>query len=68
MLDPPDRFADLAPVDEDIGLVVAPRGRLPSALTVTVDGGRITSYDVAAAGRAVVLGPPGRFSSPSATR
>ena len=34
----------LAPVDEDIGLVVAPRGRLPSALTVTVDGGRITSY------------------------
>ncbi|MDT0478701.1 MULTISPECIES: hypothetical protein [Streptomyces] len=57
-----------------VGLVVAPRGRLLFALTVTVEGGRITSHDVViepARLRRVELGvldPPGRISSPSPTR
>ncbi|MEU9170525.1 sigma-70 family RNA polymerase sigma factor [Streptomyces sp. NPDC048420] len=42
------RFAALALVDGDVGLVVAPHGRLLFALTVTVEGGRITAYDVVA--------------------
>jgi RNA polymerase sigma-70 factor (ECF subfamily) len=68
------RFAALALVDGDIGLVVAPGGRLLLALTVTVEGGRITAYDVVAEPgrlRRVELGvldPPGRFSPPSPTR
>ncbi|MFF7546145.1 hypothetical protein ACFZCU_21310 [Streptomyces canus] len=75
VLDPPGRFAHLALIDGDIGPVAAPRGRLPSALTVTVEGGRITSHDVAAEPAARprrvepgVLDPPDRFSSPSVTR
>ncbi|WP_405553257.1 hypothetical protein [Streptomyces canus] len=68
------RFAAVALVDGDVGLVVAPRGRLLFALTVTVEGGRITSYDVVAVPARLrrvelgVLDPPGRISSPSATR
>ncbi|MGW2382327.1 sigma-70 family RNA polymerase sigma factor [Streptomyces sp. NPDC001658] len=42
------RFAALALVDGDAGIVVAPRGRLLLALTVTVTDGRITAYDVVA--------------------
>ncbi|MDQ1065631.1 sigma factor [Streptomyces canus] len=42
------RFAAVALVGGDVGLVVAPRGRLLFALTVTVEGGRIASYDVVA--------------------
>ncbi|WLW49993.1 sigma-70 family RNA polymerase sigma factor [Streptomyces sp. YU58] len=42
------RFAALALVDGDAGIVVAPRGRLLLALTVTVADGRITAYDVVA--------------------
>lgn len=68
------RFAAAALVDGDVGLVVAPRGRLLLALTVTVEGGRITAYDVVAEPARLrrvelgVLDPPGRFSSPSPTR
>ncbi|MFI9173857.1 sigma-70 family RNA polymerase sigma factor [Streptomyces lincolnensis] len=42
------RFAALALVDGDAGLVVAPHGRLLLALPVTVRDGRITAYDVVA--------------------
>ncbi|MER5209838.1 sigma-70 family RNA polymerase sigma factor [Streptomyces sp. NPDC002838] len=42
------RFAAVALVDGDVGLVVAPRGRLLLALTVSVEGERITAYDVIA--------------------
>jgi RNA polymerase sigma-70 factor (ECF subfamily) len=42
------RCAAVALVDGDVGLVVAPRGRLLLALTVTVEGERITAYDVIA--------------------
>ncbi|MBW8816676.1 MAG: sigma-70 family RNA polymerase sigma factor [Streptomyces sp.] len=69
------RFAAVALVDGDVGLVVAPRGRLRSALTVTVEGGRITAYDVVAEPARLrrvelgVLDPPGRrISLPSPTR
>lgn len=68
------RFAAVAPVDGDVGLVVAPRGRLLFALTVTVKGGRITAYDVVAEParlRRVERGCStrrSRFSSPSPTR
>ncbi|MEV3911864.1 hypothetical protein [Streptomyces canus] len=68
------RFAAAALVDGDVGLVVAPPGRLLLALTVTVEGGRITAYDVVAEPARLrrvelgVLDPPGRFSSPSPTR
>ena len=40
------RFAAVALVDGAVGVVVASRGRLTLALTVTVVGGRITAYDV----------------------
>lgn len=42
------RFAAVALVDGDVGVVVAPRGRLLFALRITVEGGRITAYDVVA--------------------
>ncbi|MBT2416832.1 sigma-70 family RNA polymerase sigma factor [Streptomyces sp. ISL-22] len=42
------RFAVAALVGGDVGLVVAPRGRLLYAVTVTVAGGRIGSYEVIA--------------------
>ncbi|ANS69931.1 sigma factor, sigma 70 type, group 4 (ECF) [Streptomyces lincolnensis] len=58
------RFAALALVDGDAGIVVAPHGRLLLALPVTVRGGRITAYDVVADPARLrrielgVLGPP----------
>ncbi|WP_369251426.1 sigma-70 family RNA polymerase sigma factor [Streptomyces sp. R41] len=42
------RHAALALVDGKVGLVVAPRGRLLIALTLTVEGERITAYEVIA--------------------
>ncbi|MCT9078471.1 sigma-70 family RNA polymerase sigma factor [Streptomyces fulvoviolaceus] len=42
------RFAATALVDRSVGVVVAPHGRLLFALTVTVEDGRITAYDVVA--------------------
>jgi RNA polymerase sigma-70 factor (ECF subfamily) len=42
------RFASPALVDGDVGIVVAPRGRLRLALVVSVDGDRITAYDLVA--------------------
>ncbi|NEB06163.1 sigma-70 family RNA polymerase sigma factor [Streptomyces sp. SID13726] len=42
------RSAAVALVDGDVGLVVAPHGRLLFAITVTVEDGRITAYDVVA--------------------
>jgi RNA polymerase sigma-70 factor (ECF subfamily) len=40
------RVAALAIVDDSVGLVVAPRGRLALALRITVEDDRITSYEV----------------------
>jgi RNA polymerase sigma-70 factor (ECF subfamily) len=68
------RFAAVALADGDVGLVVAPGRRLLFALTVTVEGGRITAYDVVAEPRRLrrvelgVLDPPRPVSSPSPTR
>jgi RNA polymerase sigma factor (sigma-70 family) len=42
------RFAELALVDGEVGVVVAPRGRLLFALTFTVDDDRIAAYEVIA--------------------
>jgi len=42
------RFAELALIDGGVGVVVAPRGRLLAALTFTLEGERITGYDVIA--------------------
>lgn len=42
------RSAALALVDGDVGLVVAPRGHLLFALTVTVVDGRVSAYEVIA--------------------
>ena len=42
------RFADLALVDGAVGLLVAPRGRLLTALTFTVSGDQITGYQLIA--------------------
>ena len=42
------RFAALALVDGDVGIVVAPGGRLLLALRVTVEGGRVAAYEVIA--------------------
>lgn len=42
------RFAAPALVNGAVGIVVAPRGRLLLALTVTVEGERITTYEVIA--------------------
>jgi RNA polymerase sigma factor (sigma-70 family) len=42
------RFAALALVGGDVGIVVAPGGRLLLALRVTVEGGRIAAYEVIA--------------------
>lgn len=42
------RYADTALVDGAVGIVVAPRGRLTLALTVTVVGDRVAAYDVIA--------------------
>ncbi|MEU4745977.1 sigma-70 family RNA polymerase sigma factor [Actinosynnema sp. NPDC023658] len=43
------RHAEPALVDGRVGIVVAPRGRLRLALTVTVRDGRIAAYEVVAA-------------------
>jgi RNA polymerase sigma-70 factor (ECF subfamily) len=42
------RHADLAPVEGTVGLVVASRGRLLIAVTLAVEGERITAYEVIA--------------------
>jgi RNA polymerase sigma-70 factor (ECF subfamily) len=42
------RFAEVALVDGSVGAVVAPCGRLRLALKVTVEDGRITSYEAIA--------------------
>ena len=42
------RFAALALVNGAVGIVVAPRGRLQLALTVTIDGGKIVGYELIA--------------------
>ncbi|QWF78804.1 sigma-70 family RNA polymerase sigma factor [Amycolatopsis sp. CA-230715] len=42
------RFAETALVNGSVGVVVAPAGRLALALTVTVEGNRITAYEVIA--------------------
>ncbi|MEW2304512.1 sigma-70 family RNA polymerase sigma factor [Streptomyces sp. NPDC006655] len=42
------RFAVPALVDGRVGLLVAPRGRLLHVLRVTVEGGRVTAYEVIA--------------------
>jgi RNA polymerase sigma-70 factor (ECF subfamily) len=38
----------LALVNGDVGVVIAPRGRLEVALTIVVDSGKIASYDLIA--------------------
>ncbi|MFJ6185021.1 sigma-70 family RNA polymerase sigma factor [Streptomyces sp. NPDC092295] len=43
------RFAEAALVNGTVGVVVAPRGRLLLALTFTIEGERITGYEVIAA-------------------
>lgn len=40
--------AELALIDGNVGIIVAPRGRLLLALTLTADNGRISEYDVIA--------------------
>ncbi|MCQ8187386.1 sigma-70 family RNA polymerase sigma factor [Streptomyces rugosispiralis] len=45
---PRARFAEPALVNGSVGVVVAPRGRLLLALTVTVQDGRIAAYEVIA--------------------
>ncbi|MEU8871283.1 sigma-70 family RNA polymerase sigma factor [Streptomyces javensis] len=45
---PRARFAESALVNGSVGVVVAPRGRLLLALTVTVEDGRIAAYEVIA--------------------
>ncbi|MFG2374106.1 sigma-70 family RNA polymerase sigma factor [Streptomyces sp. NPDC048504] len=40
------RFATVALVDGDVGIVVAPGGRLLLALRVRVEGGRVAAYEV----------------------
>ncbi|WOX14555.1 sigma-70 family RNA polymerase sigma factor [Streptomyces sp. N50] len=42
------RFAAVALVDGDVGIVVAPGGRLVLALRVRVEGGRVAAYEVVA--------------------
>jgi RNA polymerase sigma-70 factor (ECF subfamily) len=42
------RFAELALVDGAVGLLVAPRGRLVTALTFTFSGDQITGYELIA--------------------
>ncbi len=42
------RFAETALVDGAVGVVVAPRGRLLLALAVTVEGERVSAYEVIA--------------------
>jgi RNA polymerase sigma-70 factor (ECF subfamily) len=42
------RLAELALIDGDVGVVVAPHGRLYVALTFTIDNDKITGYDVIA--------------------
>ncbi|GAB2872374.1 sigma-70 family RNA polymerase sigma factor [Streptomyces deserti] len=72
------RFAATALVDGAVGVVVAPRGRLLCVLTVAVEDGRVTAYEVIAEPARLrrldlavldpaVLGMPG-VSSPSPTR
>ncbi len=48
VLGPRARFAEPALVDGAVGVVVAPRGRLLLALTVSVRDGRVAGYDVIA--------------------
>jgi len=45
---PRARFARLALVDGSVGLVLAPRGRLSLALSLTIVNGKITAMDVVA--------------------
>jgi RNA polymerase sigma-70 factor (ECF subfamily) len=49
------RFAEPALVDGDVGIVVAPGGRLLLALRVRVAGGRVAAYEVVG-GRKVEVG------------
>lgn len=42
------RFAEIALIDGQIGVVVAPQGRLLLALRITIDGNQIAAYDVIA--------------------
>ncbi len=42
------RFAEPALVDGDVGVVVAPRGRLELLLTFVIEGGRILGYELVA--------------------
>jgi RNA polymerase sigma-70 factor (ECF subfamily) len=42
------RFAVPALVEGDVGIVVAPRGRLRLALVVSVDGDRVAAYELVA--------------------
>jgi RNA polymerase sigma-70 factor (ECF subfamily) len=42
------RFAAPALVDGDVGIVVAPRGRLRMALVISIDGDRIAAYELVA--------------------
>ncbi|GAA1004971.1 RNA polymerase sigma 70 [Streptomyces sp. F-3] len=65
------RFAAVALVDGRVGAVVAPRGRLLSALRIGVEDGRIASYEVVAAPErlrllrlAVLDAPEAGFSPP----
>jgi RNA polymerase sigma-70 factor (ECF subfamily) len=42
------QLAELALVNGTVGVVVVPHGRLLAALTFTIEGGKITEYDVVA--------------------
>ncbi|MFF0341213.1 hypothetical protein [Kribbella sp. NPDC004875] len=42
------RRAELALIDGEVGMALAPRGRLRLAITFTSEADRITSYDVVA--------------------
>jgi RNA polymerase sigma-70 factor (ECF subfamily) len=42
------QFAEPALVNGAVGVVVAPRGRLLLALTITIEGEKIVAYDVIA--------------------
>jgi RNA polymerase sigma-70 factor (ECF subfamily) len=41
-------FAEAALINSGVGVVIAPHGRLARALTVTIDGGQITGYELIA--------------------
>jgi RNA polymerase sigma factor (sigma-70 family) len=42
------QFAELVLIDGTVGFVIAPRGRLQLAVTVTIDDGKITGYELIA--------------------